>query len=238
MAEMMAIWQAKNGIPIPLAYLKLWLKADAGITLNGSNVSAWADQSGNGYNAAQSSASLQPLFLANDPTANNKPTIHFNSDQLVGSIISGINTTSMSVFVVAKNDAYVGDGIMFALGNAAYNFNKDSNGRMLVFNNAEAQYSTSKTVCNNAGTPFRVYSAVKELNVVHNVYVNSVNEINSKDAAFIGGIIAGKYIIGMRTGGGVAYIGNIAEIIVYNTNLNSILQAQVENYLKIKYSIV
>jgi hypothetical protein len=38
----------------------LWLVSDLGITLNGSTVSAWADQSGNGRNATQGNASLQP----------------------------------------------------------------------------------------------------------------------------------------------------------------------------------
>jgi len=33
--------------PIPTTGLGVWLRADAGITLNGSTISQWADQSGN-----------------------------------------------------------------------------------------------------------------------------------------------------------------------------------------------
>ena len=67
---------SKLSVPIPLANLKLWLKADAGITLNGSNVSAWADQSGNNNNASQSVAIRQPVFVAN--SQNGLPAIVFD----------------------------------------------------------------------------------------------------------------------------------------------------------------
>ena len=43
-----------NSSPIPTADLVLWLKSDTGVTDNNNNqVSAWADQSGNGHNATQ-----------------------------------------------------------------------------------------------------------------------------------------------------------------------------------------
>ena len=47
---------------IPKAGLKSWHRSDLGITLNGSTVSSWADQSGNGFNLDQGTGSKQPLF--------------------------------------------------------------------------------------------------------------------------------------------------------------------------------
>ncbi len=44
--------------------LKLWLRSDLGVTLNGSTVSAWADQSGNGNNFSQGTALKQPTYTA------------------------------------------------------------------------------------------------------------------------------------------------------------------------------
>lgn len=35
--------------PIPATGLGLWLRADTGVTLNGTAVSQWADQSGNNH---------------------------------------------------------------------------------------------------------------------------------------------------------------------------------------------
>ena len=37
--------------PIDIAGISLWLKADAGVTVDGDFVTAWADQSGSGNNA-------------------------------------------------------------------------------------------------------------------------------------------------------------------------------------------
>ena len=44
-----------------VAGLRVWLQNGAGITQNGDNVSAWADNSGNGNNATQSTETNQPL---------------------------------------------------------------------------------------------------------------------------------------------------------------------------------
>ncbi|MBI5100828.1 MAG: hypothetical protein HZB33_03165, partial [Nitrospirae bacterium] len=66
-----------NGAPFPTVGMKLWLKADAGVTKDGSNfVSAWADQSGYGNNAQQAAAGLQPLFVSSG--SNGRPAVRFD----------------------------------------------------------------------------------------------------------------------------------------------------------------
>jgi len=45
-----------------VADLKLWLRSDLGITLNGADVSAWADQTANANNALQATAGLQMAY--------------------------------------------------------------------------------------------------------------------------------------------------------------------------------
>ncbi len=60
----------------------LWLDADdaSTITLNGSTVSQWGDKSGNGRNATQAAASLQPTY---SPTGlNGKPALDFSAHVL------------------------------------------------------------------------------------------------------------------------------------------------------------
>lgn len=51
-------------IPTNLSGCVLWLRADLGITLNGSDVSAWADQSGQGRDVSQGTAANQPAYNA------------------------------------------------------------------------------------------------------------------------------------------------------------------------------
>jgi hypothetical protein len=50
-------------VPTDLDGLILGLRADLGITLNGSDVSAWADFSGQGNDAAQATAARQPTYM-------------------------------------------------------------------------------------------------------------------------------------------------------------------------------
>jgi hypothetical protein len=61
--------QALN--PSNISGLSLWLKSDAGVTTSESNVSAWADQSGNNNNFSGSA-------IFTDNYINGKPAIYFN----------------------------------------------------------------------------------------------------------------------------------------------------------------
>lgn len=54
--------------PLDEAGLEAWYKQAVGITLNGREVSLWADQSGNGNDLIQAVASNQPVNLSHDGT--------------------------------------------------------------------------------------------------------------------------------------------------------------------------
>lgn len=62
--------------PDALPGLALWLKADAGITLEGNNVLNWDDQSGNNNDAAVFAGSLRPAFVNN--VINGFPVVRFD----------------------------------------------------------------------------------------------------------------------------------------------------------------
>ncbi|MHB9132861.1 MAG: Ig-like domain-containing protein [Armatimonadota bacterium] len=60
---------------------QLWLKADTGITKDANGyVSNWADQSGQGHHAAQSTQASKPLFISS--AVNNMPALSFDADSL------------------------------------------------------------------------------------------------------------------------------------------------------------
>ena len=86
---------------IPTDSLQMWLKADEGVTMNGSTVSSWIDQSGDNNDAIQTNTSRQPLLVAN--TLNGKPVISFDglNDKLgfTGSTVM----TQFSLFLVINN---------------------------------------------------------------------------------------------------------------------------------------
>jgi hypothetical protein len=64
---------------LPTSGLKLWLAADAGVTVNATNgVTSWADQSLNGNNATTLSSSFPTLIPA--VMSNGLPVIHFTNN--------------------------------------------------------------------------------------------------------------------------------------------------------------
>ena len=64
--------------PPSIAHLKVWLRADTGVVLNGGNVAKWEDQSGNLNDAIQPIDVNQPLFIPN--AVNGKPSLRFSDD--------------------------------------------------------------------------------------------------------------------------------------------------------------
>lgn len=88
--------------PKSLSGLVIWLRGDASsITLNGSNVANWADQSGNGKDVSQSNATKQPLYTSSSSVFNNKPCIR--GDGINDVLESSVNVwpgASFSLFAV------------------------------------------------------------------------------------------------------------------------------------------
>jgi len=115
--------------PAELTNLRGWYKADTGITLSGSNVTAWADQSGNSNNL---SAAPFPGGSVNNPPAYNSsgnplsgPSVEFSTDFMRALSFSlGAASGSLSVVVIGKTATWNGDTWIagyFETGNASAN---------------------------------------------------------------------------------------------------------------------
>ncbi len=82
----------------------LWLKADAGVTTSGANVTGWADQSGFNYNASVPSGTTGPQLITNG--LNGRPVLRFAGAQgLITATIDNFGCRNqMDVFVVMKKE--------------------------------------------------------------------------------------------------------------------------------------
>lgn len=97
-----AMWGTLDFAATDLASLNLHLRGDLGITLNGSDVSQWDDQSGNSRNYAQGTAALQPAYNASGINGQPSLTSTIAGEERIGTPfkISG----AQSILVVYKHN--------------------------------------------------------------------------------------------------------------------------------------
>ncbi|HRS54359.1 MAG TPA: PKD domain-containing protein, partial [Bacteroidales bacterium] len=230
-------------IPSGLPNLTLWLRADKGIVLSGSNVVIWQDQSGNAYNFSQSTSSNQPLLVAN--AINYLPAIKFDgtNDYLATSTpITGIDASSITLFCLAKGNSQSGGSSnaksMFSIGTTATGFwlaRNVSNQKLMLYNKGSSIITTATLP--NTGFGYRIFGAVKTYASDTKVYQNDTLVGYSTNANIIGSFTNNNANIGGNSvTSGALYNGEIAEMVLYTSALNDNDRQIVERYLAAKYN--
>lgn len=107
--------------PIVIPDLAIWLKADAGLTLSGADVTQWNDQSGNGRNFVWDT--IKPKF--NATFANGKEYVY--ADTLNMKMKLSFTQKYRTVFVLFKgsNSTNSAAGSFAGLGNICYQISAD-----------------------------------------------------------------------------------------------------------------
>jgi prepilin-type N-terminal cleavage/methylation domain-containing protein len=90
--------------PLCVSDLKLWLESDLGVELNGGDVSTWADQSGLGNDATQTTPANQPLLVSGYQNGHAAVKFDGATTFMNGTTISGFSTSSLSIFIVAAGE--------------------------------------------------------------------------------------------------------------------------------------
>ncbi len=209
--------------------LELWLDADDGITLNGSTVSDWADQSVNGNDGTQGNANSQPYYKTN--VVNGHASLEFNIDYMdAGDILD--YTTDFSVFAVFKTTRNGRTIISRALDNSGANrqWQLLTNETFNVY--AGGNQSTGTDIVENE--KWTIGSSI--FGTTLDTYINGNQEVS-------GGTIGAatettNVIIGARTNGTLFnFEGDITEIIAFDFELSAAQRRDVETYLALKYGI-
>lgn len=216
-------------IPTDIAGCQLWLKADAGITKDGSNyVSQWADQSGNGNDFIQVIGSYQPLWV--DEQVNSLPCIEFDGggEYLKTSSLSMLPPISLYIVLRKKltdnNNRYIMDGLQ---------------------NNTMAFYLAS--------TELKMYSAGygPSLNISNDVFLLAGSQWNLSNSYLFANnglkaigtlgspLATNGIVVGKIEGYGDNYSlnGSIAEIIMYDNGVSTSDEDLIKTYLNTKYAL-
>ncbi|MBP8042486.1 MAG: PKD domain-containing protein, partial [Bacteroidales bacterium] len=219
--------------------LSLWLKADAGPLLNGSNVFQWNDYSGNSNNAVQSIVVSQPMLVSD--ALNGLPVVRFDgvNDFIGGDTIPNIDTTSISVFVVANGAPGASANLygMFNINAYTNGFCLDRqgwDGKLSIYNNGNIVYTPSGTLP-NAGYNYKILEAVKKYNIETELFINGNSQASSTNSLLNGPFTNADYVIGYSQGWAYLY-GDIAEILVYKQALSTTDRQDIEDYLWNKYA--
>lgn len=217
--------------PADITGLSLWLKADAGVTLSGSNVTAWADQSGNGNNCSFPNAVVfdsSPFPLLFFDGVESEITLHPN-------VLNGFSALSLfAVWSITDGD---NDGI---LGSTNYsNFE-------IISAEGSAVRMRNNNYDSNINTGGLWYSEEFSLSTIT---ADSDEELgtarrNGEEVDFnnanIQALQGGQtYKIGRYAEGAGDYYAQLylSELIIYSERLNGSEIDQVEGYLNNKYEI-
>lgn len=237
--------------PANIAGLSLWLKADTGVTLSGSNVTAWGDQSGNGNNATP--VADNPIYNISD--LNSKPTISLTS---MSDYIEKVFSISINPLGVAGSTAfsvqYVEDVCSNNDDNGPIFGNFGGSEDSVVTHQTHYPYGPDCFVYDAFGTRLRKNEITPPINITNAWTIYSVKSTNNDWQSFangqlmhsdptntyssaVGGDDTTLYIGKQTAAGTFALKGKVAEVIVYNRVLTTEERQQVEAYLNTKYDI-
>ena len=229
-----------TNVPQRSANMLVWLRSDVGVTSSGGNVSAWADQSGNGNNATQSSGTNKPTLVTGAISAS--PALAFNGTNEYMALPSGFAKfpSGASIFAVYKPTAGTAGAriIDFGPANTTDSFNlsiaSTTTDTYTVYNG-----STATSLTNTAGMTLNQFQLLEMVQTQGGLATMWTNSTQNGQAALqsISNVNRTGNFIGQASSGSNYFTGQIAEIFVFNAGLNATDRVNLENYVASKYGI-
>ncbi|WP_420318828.1 T9SS type A sorting domain-containing protein [Ekhidna sp.] len=215
----------------------LWLRADAGVTVSGSEVTAWADQSGNGNDAAP--VTTGPTRITSQ--FNTNPAFDFTSESLTGA--AGFNTQDYFIVLDPDNSLTSASNDEMPLG-----FDTGSSAGLAfgahdgTLTNEVITHSTSGGYASGQEDVAATYSDLIVINARNNaggtdqdIYLNGATLTVNTTGTFAN--FSGNYSIGDNINRDDAFNGKIAEILSFSSRQTNADRRDIETYLAIKYGI-
>ncbi len=224
------VFTLTNGLAIPMANLKLWLRADCGTAGAGTNrfLNRWLDQSGNGNHANQSTLAYAPLWVAS--ATNGRPAVRFdgvNDSLSIPNVLSG--ATNAEVFVVLKVASRyptAGKALWRYGTSSTYTYYPDTGGAI--------KDDFASSTLHNVGVPtqpldqFHIYDAVSAAGLWQ-ARINGILQKNDTNNVF-------SVLSTFTLGSSYSYFaGDVAEIMIFNRKLEDGERLSTQMFLAYKY---
>jgi hypothetical protein len=182
-------------------------------------VKTWYDQSGNGYDAAQSTAINQPQIVSGGSviSKNGNPTINFvkaNYNFFIVPTLTNISQPISSFITIAYNSIPLGfDGRFIYDNNARVSVGNDNTIKQYGMFTGTSWLNSSITIDLNQKLLFTLYNGSSS--------IIGVNSVDTNGNAGLGSISSG-FVIGKRFTLEVGYIdASLQELILYPSNQSS-----------------
>jgi hypothetical protein len=212
--------------------LHAWFKADAGVTVTNGTVTAWTDQTANGF--VLTPPATGPVLTP--ASVNGLPALTFDGTvQLNGSLgTESLNDATLFAifrYTVADSD----NDYLYTLGaNASagsqFSLSRRSSERAYHYDGSVAFLSADGLV---PGSQWLVSSQVFGAETVssHDLFLNGAAVLRSKSS---GSYAAdpGTMVIGNWTSGSTRFVGDLVELLVYDRALTESERRSMEGYLR------
>lgn len=211
--------------------MALWLKADSLSLSNGASIARWADSSGNGNDATQATTASQPTFITN--VQNGLPVVRFDGSSDYFNSPLALSGDNLCIFIVCKGSNLqslvrwqnAGGFLVYPYSTAPYKaINSNDgfiNGPNAGLSNNVWQMGVFHYYRNTAGG-FATYR--------DGVAVETRNAANSALPS-----IASLTIGNVLVGDAEYFMGDAAEIIIYESAQTTMKKQQTEAYIKNKW---
>ncbi len=213
----------------------LWLLASEGVTLNGSTVSAWADQSTHGNDVSQGSAARQPVFVGS--SINGQPALALGIDtHMPAANFTQGNLAEHETFAVFRtpSDPIATDFPFVIVGR------NPSNRGDISFNGS----GNMSTFAGNSAT-IPTDAPLNEVGIARQLATATEHTAQWLSASFDESITVGPATqeMGACEIGALAGLNNrtvpvdLAEVIIFPRELSETERAEIMTYLGNKYNI-
>ncbi|HVM86953.1 MAG TPA: hypothetical protein VMT76_02115, partial [Puia sp.] len=214
--------------------LKLWTKANAGVTTSGSNVTGWADQAGVNTFTVTGTPQL------NSTGINFNPSISFDgSSRFTGNTSITNATEAFAVAKIVNSSGVSGSGaILGTVGasNYAYFFHTESG---TLYGSGSNSPGISYYGTNSLGNS--INWSVMNGDLSETPAASQQMKVNgiaySNNAGGDPGIYNGTPVIGARYTENILSGSQVAEVIVYNASEAGTNRSRIISYLALKYGI-
>jgi len=250
---------ANNFDPKDISGLTLWLKADSLSQTDGSDVTEWTDQSGNGNDVSvPSDASNRPHYTTS--VIGGKPAISFtgsNDEYLDCTGLSNFfKDNDYTVIAMIQPESVSSDQLIFGRykttdwsSSSNNNLNLfamgiNSSSKPIIIGKSPSNDKSASTSSVSTSTPYIFIARYKDSSTTQWNFINGTKKDKETDWAKGTSALAGQPVIGLQysTGrGGTSYYnqytGYLAELIVYNSTISEKNLKAVQNYLVDRYSL-